>query len=38
MSLRRLALLGLALWIGRWALLELAGHSSRRWKPPAPPV
>lgn len=31
--MKRLLALGLALWIGRWALLEVASHVSRGLPP-----
>jgi len=35
---KRLALLLLALWIGRWALREVAMLAARFWLPPSPPA
>jgi hypothetical protein len=35
---RRLALAAVALWVGRWALRELASLVGRFWLPPSPPA
>jgi len=30
-------LVATTIWVGRWALLELASLAGRRWLPPGPP-
>jgi hypothetical protein len=35
---RRIVLAVAALWVGRWALLELASLVGRFWLPPSPPA
>ena len=36
--MKRLALLLLAVWVGRWALREAAMLVARFWLPPSPPA
>jgi hypothetical protein len=36
MWLRRLVYLALAVWIGRWAAMELASYAGHRLLPPGP--
>jgi hypothetical protein len=38
LRVRRLALALLAVWVGRWALQELAMLAARFWLPPSPPA
>jgi hypothetical protein len=36
-TLRRLVLLGLGLWVARWLALELASYAGHKWLPKGPP-
>ena len=36
--MKKLAAAVLAVWIGRWALRELASFVANRWLPPGPPA
>jgi hypothetical protein len=35
--MKRLFLVGAALWVGRWAAIQLAAYAGRHWLPVAPP-
>ena len=35
--MRRLLLAGLAVWILRWAAIQVAAYAGRHWLPPSPP-
>jgi hypothetical protein len=36
--MKRIVLAAAALWVGRWALRELASLAGRFWLPPSPPA